>query len=237
MQGVESEMVDGSTQPGVEISQQTHTSVEMVESSGIMEGTSDVLSSEQVPSLEGDLTGTDVQDDASKSRRSGLAVLPDAETSDQDALKIKGPDDASSAQSTAIPAEGVVASGDAAQAQDGQQVTLEGVAGGASGEISNTPLYGFITPDGYAVPFFPGGPMPIQATGGQVRTPLPLTNPSHPCLHALRNPAPRHKRARAGLLLRRHSDRIPPDPPRATPARTRATPSSTTCGTSSPARF
>ena len=174
MQGVESEMVDASSQPGVEIAQQTHASVEMVENSGMMESASDVLSAEQVPSLEGDLTGTDVQDEASKSRRAGLAVLPDTETSDQDALKIKGPEDASSAQSTAMAVEGAVVS-EVAQVQDGQ-ITLEGVPGGASGEMANAPLYGFITPDGYAVPFFPGGAMPIPTAAGQVWPPPPASH-------------------------------------------------------------
>ncbi len=167
VQGVEAEIVDASASSGVEIAQTSHASVEMVESSGMMESTSDVLASEQIASLEGDLTGSEVQDDASKARRSGLAVLPDAEPSEQDALKIKGPDDAAVQTSVAAP-DGSVASGETSQAQDGQQVTLEGVPGGASGELPNGQMYGFITPDGYAVPFFPGGAVPMQATGGQV---------------------------------------------------------------------
>ena len=162
MQGVEAEMADTSAQPGVEISQQAHTSVEMVESSAMIESTSDVLSA--VP-LEGDLTGSEVQDDLSKTRRAGIAVLPDSEPSEQDPLKIKGPDDAS-AQSTAQPAEGVIVAVEAAQTADGQQVLLEGVPVGAPGELQNG-VYGFITPDGYAVPFFPGGAVPMQA-GRQV---------------------------------------------------------------------
>ena len=202
VQGVESDMVDTSAHNGVEISQPSHTSVEIVEGSGMMETGSDVLSSEQVPTLEGDMTGQDTQDDGKAAPSAGLAVLPDSESSEQDALKMKGPDDPSTqtAATSEMAAEGTSATGEAVQAPDGQQVTLEGVP--VSGELANGQVYGFITPDGYAVPFFPGGAMPIQAAGGQVRfhpnpcySPPALVSLLRPCsVRLLTPPMPRRRR-------------------------------------------
>jgi hypothetical protein len=204
VQGVESDMVDNSAHNGVEISQPSHTSVEMVESSGMMETGSDVLTSEQVPTLEGDMTGQETQDDGKAPPSAGLAVLPDPESSEQESLKMKGPDDPS-AQAPApseLAVEGTSATGEASQAPDGQQVTLEGVP--VSGELANGQVYGFITPDGYAVPFFPGGAMPIQAAGGQVRR-RPNPRRSRP---GIRSRAPPESRASSHAAPTPHGRRL-----------------------------
>ena len=177
--GVEGDMV---AHGAVEMAQPSHGSVEMVENSGIIEtcGTADVLSSEAMPMLESDVSGSDLPVESGKVRRAvgGLAVLPDPESSDQDASKQKPMEESASSNpsvQTVTSADGTTSS-DLIQVPDGQQVLpdgqqvqlIEGVAGINPGDLPNGQMYSFITPDGYAVPFYSGGAVPVQSANGQV---------------------------------------------------------------------